>query len=313
MRAESTLCTAAVRRGTRHLGGLAGMRGFTLIELVLVIVIGSALAATLVVFMRPALQGYLATRARADLVEQADTALRRMARDVRAAVPNSIRQPDSRCFELLPSSAGGRYRMEPDTVNDSAPDCTPGPTCSAPLDTTQATTVFDVLGPLAVTPAAGDAVVVGNQVPGQVYGGSNRATVTATSTPAPAYGRLRIAVTSTQFPNGYDGGRFLVVPAAQGPVFYVCDGADGSTDAQGNGRGRLMRLMGYGYNAAYPASCPDTAAGHLLASQVLSCQFVYDPNQGATQQNGFVWLQIVLARGGEQITLAYGAHVDNAP
>jgi MSHA biogenesis protein MshO len=293
--------------------GARGARGFTLIELILVIVVGSALAATLVVFMRPALLGYLATRARADLVEQADSALRRMARDVRVAVPNSIRQPGSQCFELLPSSAGGRYRMEPDTVNDSAPDCTPGAGCAAPLDTTQATTVFDVLSPLAVTPAVGDAVVVGNQVPEQVYGGSNRAAITSLSTPAAAYGRMRIGITSTQFPNGYDGGRFLVVPAAQGPVFYVCAGADGSIDAQGNGRGRLMRLMSYGYNAAYPAGCPDTTPGHLLASRVLSCQFTYDPNQGATQQNGFVWLQIVLARAGEQITLAYGAHVDNAP
>jgi MSHA biogenesis protein MshO len=103
------------------------------------------------------------------------------------------------------------------------------------------------------------------------------------------------------------------VPASQGPVFYVCSGADGSSDADGNARGRLMRLMGYGYNAAYPAGCPSTAAAHVLASHVASCQFMYDPNQGATQQNGFVWLQIVLQERGEKVTLAYGAHVDNAP
>ncbi|MEY4750879.1 MAG: hypothetical protein RIQ60_3093 [Pseudomonadota bacterium] len=292
----------------------ASQQGYTLVELILVIVIGGVLAAALVVFMRPALESYLATRSRADLVEQADQALRRMARDVRVSVPNAIRIPNSQCVETLPSSAGGRYRMGPDTVNDSAPACSPAVDCSAPLDTTEATSVFDVLSPLAVTPAVGDMVVVGNQTPAQVYGGSNRAAITAVAaSPRAAYGLTRISIATTQFPNGYDGGRFMVVPAAQGPVFYVCEGADGSTDASGNARGRLLRLLAYGYNAAYPSTCPATSAGHVLASQVLSCQFSYDPNQGATQQNGFVWLQIVLQARGERITLAYGAHVDNAP
>jgi MSHA biogenesis protein MshO len=292
----------------------AGAAGFTLVELVLVIAIAGVLAATLVVFMRPVLDSYLATRARVDLVEQADQALRRMARDVRVSVPNAIRIPNSQCVETLPSSAGGRYRMGPDTVNDSGPACSPDANCSASLDTTEATTTFDVLTPLAATPALGDMVVVGNQTPAQVYGGSNRATITdLAASPRAAYGLQRISIAATQFPNGYDGGRFLVVPSAQGPVFYVCEGADGSTDADGNARGRLMRLMAYGYNAAYPTTCPAATNGHLLASQVLSCQFSYDPNQGATQQNGFVWLQIVLQRRSERITLAYGAHVDNAP
>ena len=70
-------------------------RGFTLIELVLVVVVTSVMAATLVVFFKPAIEGYLVSRARADLTDQADTALRRMVRDVRLAVPNSVRTPGS--------------------------------------------------------------------------------------------------------------------------------------------------------------------------------------------------------------------------
>ena len=101
-------------------------RGFSLVELVMVIVIGGVIAATLTVFLRPAMDNYLATRARADLTDQADTALRRMVRDVRLAVPNSIRTPGTQCFETVPTSAGGRFRSGPDTLNDSAPGCTPG-------------------------------------------------------------------------------------------------------------------------------------------------------------------------------------------
>ena len=288
-------------------------RGFTLIELVLVIVVGSVMAATLVVFFKPAVDGYLASRARADLTDQADTALRRASRDVRLAVPNSVRTPGSQCFEVIPSSGGGRYRTGPDTVNDSPPNCAPSATCSAPLDTAQATTVFDVLTPLSTVPAAGDWVVVGNQSPADVYSGVNRASIASVSTPTAAYGRHRITLANTQFPLGYDGARFTVVPNAQRAVFYVCSGADGTLDAGGNGKGTLYRLANYGFNPAYPAACPSTTAADVLATRVRSCNFVYDPNQGATQQSGFVWMEIELARSGEAAHMAMGAHVANGP
>ena len=197
---------------------------------------------------------------------------------------------------------GGRYRRAADTVNDSAPGFAPGASCSAPLDPTQATTVFDVLTPLNPVPAPGDFVVVDNQNPGDVYAGSNRAAIGAVAVPAAAYGRHRITVAATAFPAGYDGGRFVVVPASQRAVFYVCSGADGTLDANGIGHGTLVRL-----------SCPATAGGAVLATLVRSCRFVYDPNQGATQQNGFVSLQLELARHGETASLVFGAHVLNTP
>jgi len=288
-------------------------RGFTLIELVMVIVISGVMAATLVVFFKPAVDAYIASRARADLTDQADTALRRMVRDVRLAVPNSIRTPNPQCFELLPASAGGRLRSAPDTVNDSGPNCVPGINCSAPLDTLQATTVFDVLTPLSTVPARGDWVVVGNQTPADVYSGVNRAAITEVSTPTAAFGRHRITMASTQFPVGYDGARFMVVPNAQRAVFYVCSGADGTLDASGNGKGTLYRAMNYGFNSAYPTACPSTATADVLATRVQSCSFIYDPNQGATQQSGFVWMELELARNAETAHLTIGAHVANGP
>ena len=287
--------------------------GFTLVELVMVIVVGGIMAATLVVFFRPAMENYLASRARADLTDQADTALRRMLRDVRVAVPNSIRTPNASCFELVPTSTGGRARIAPDTVNDSGASCAPSSTCAAPLDNTQATTAFDVLTPMSTTPAVGDFVVVGNQNPAEVYSRVNVAAITSVSSAFPTFGRMRLGVASTQFPLGYDGGRFSIVPAAQGPVFYVCSGADGTLDASGNGKGTLARVMNYGFNAAYPTACPAAANGDVLATRVRSCTFVYEPTQGATQQNGFVWMQIELTRNSEPAVLALGAHVSNAP
>lgn len=288
-------------------------RGFTLIELVVAMVLFGLMAATLVAFLRPAFESYLATRVRAELAAQAGQALNRMQADVRSAVPNSVRTPGSGCFELVPTSTGGRYRRAADTVNDDAPTCAPSATCSAVLDTAQATTAFDVLNPLSATPAAGDFVVVDNQNPGDVYAGSNRAAITAVAAPAAAFGAHRIAVAATQFPPGYEGGRFVVVPAAQAAVFYVCSGADGTLDTAGNGKGTLYRKAGYGFNASAPGACPATAGAAVMATNVRSCRFVYDPAQGATQQNGFVSLQLELARNGETASLVFGAHVVNTP
>jgi len=173
--------------------------------------------------------------------------------------------------------------------------------------------VFDVLTPLSAVPAAGDWVVVGNQTPADVYSGVNRAMIASVSTPTAVYGRHRITLASTQFPLGYDGARFTVVPNAQRAVFYVCSGADGTLDANGNGKGTLYRLANYGFNSSYPAVCPSVASADVLATRVRTCTFVYDPNQGATQQSGFVWTEIELARNGEAAHMAMGAHVANGP
>jgi len=287
--------------------------GFTLLELLLVLVIGGVMAASLTVFFRPAFDSYLATRNRADLSAQADAALRRLVGEVRLAVPNSVRSPGSQCVELVPTMAGGRVRMAADTVNDSSPGCTPSANCSAPLDTTALTSTLDVLTPLSTVPAVGDWLVIGNQSPNEVYSGSNRAAIATISTPNPAFGRHRLALTPIQFPLGYDGGRFSIVSASQQAVFYVCSGADGTLDASGTARGTLVRLSGYGFNASYPSACPSVAGGQTVLTGLSRCTITYDPNQGATQQNGFVYLQLELTRRHESVSMVVGAHVSNVP
>lgn len=273
------------------------MRGFTLVELVMVIMITGIIAGSIAVFFKPAIDSYFDTRRRADLSDMADTALRRMAQDVRRAVPNSIILLSATCFQLVPTTAGGRYRLASDTVNDTPTPlpCTPGATCSAPLDPSQATTVFDVLSPLAKTPVVGDWIVINNQNAGDVYAGTNRSQITGVATPRVSDGLHRISIGSKQFSSGYDGGRFVVVANAEQTVTYTCSG------------GELYRKV-----AAFgAANC--AAGGATVATDVAGCTFIHDPNQGATQQGGFVWLRLELSRAGEGVALAHGVHVDNVP
>jgi len=282
---------------------LPPQRGFTLVEMIVTLVLFGIMAATLTIFFKPALDTWLAVRNRSALAATADNALRRILQDVRVAVPNSIRTPDTACFELVPTSGGGRYRMGIDTVVAGA----------AAVDAAAATSSFDVLTPLTTLPAPGDWVVVDNQNPGDVYSGANRSAITAVSTPAAALGRHRVAIDALQFPLGYDGGRFNLVPAAQQAVFYVCSGASATLDSNGDAPGKLYRLKGYGFNAAAPGTCPSTANADLLATGLTSCRFLYTANQGATQQSGFISIQLEFTRDAEVASLVAGAHVDNTP
>lgn len=277
--------------------------GFTLVEMIVALVLFGIMAATLTIFFKPALDTWLALRSRSTLAAEADQAMRRVLRDVQVAVPNSIRTPATDCIELVPSSAGGRYRMATDTVTAGA----------AAVDPSATTTSFDVLSPLATLPAVGDWVVVDNQNPGDVYSGANRSAITAISTPAAALGRHRLAIDAMQFPLGYDGGRFNVVAQAQQAVFYVCSGASSALDANGNAPGVLYRLKQYGFNAVAPGACPATAGADVLATGLRSCRFLYTANQGATQQSGFVSVQLELTRSSETASLVFGAHVANTP
>lgn len=289
--------------------------GFTLIELIAVIVILAVISVSMVVFIRPTMQSYADTRNRNNIAATADTALRRMLRDVRIAVPNSLRIPSDQCFEVIPTSGGGRYRMGPDATNDSPVGCsTPSATCAAYVDTTAETTMFDSLTELSPAPSVGDWIVINNQNVNDVYAGTNRSNITAIATPSAAtQGKHRITISALQVSNGYDGGRYVVVPNSQRAVFYVCSGADGTLNSNGDGKGTLYRLSNYGFNAAYPGSCPDASTGAVMATKVRSCSFVYDPNQGATQQSGFMWLDLTITENNETAHMAVGAHVINVP
>lgn len=277
-------------------------RGFTLVELVMVIVITGVIAGSLVVFLKPAIDSYFDTRRRADLTDMADTALRRMSQDIRSAVPNSVRSISSTCFQLVPTIAGGRYRMAPDTAGGSEY-----------IDTSEATPDFDVLSPLwdttnppAVLPVlAGDWVVINNQNGGDVYDETNRKAISAVATPPPvATGIHRITLAaSKQFSPGYDGGRFVVVKNTEPTIFYTCH--DKTLYRGTTAPGVFTQL-------ADQTACTN-AGGAIVATDVERCDFVYNLNPGATQESGFVWMRLELRRDGESAALAHGVHVDNVP
>lgn len=93
--------------------------GFTLIELIAVVVILSIIGALGFGFVASTLESYNTTINRGKLAAKGRAALERMARQIRAAVPNSVRV-NGQCVEFLPVAGGGNYIGELPDINNGA-------------------------------------------------------------------------------------------------------------------------------------------------------------------------------------------------
>ncbi|MDZ7938875.1 MAG: type II secretion system protein [Rhodoferax sp.] len=262
-------------------------RGFTLVELIMVIVIMGVIGGVVAVFMRAPIDAYFDSARRAALTDVADTAVRRMARDVRKALPNSIRVPSATCLEFIPTRTGGRYR----TVDAAA---------GTALDFTVADTQFNMLGRNSLLPAdqqiqPGDVVAVYNLgIPGaSAYAQENTAVIAAGGV---VDGGVETAITiaARQFPLESGSNRFHVIPTEERVVAYVCTG------------NTLRRTVTTG---SFTSACP--ATGPILATNVQSCAFVY--NGSDLQRNGLVQIDLRISSNNETVSLYHEVHVNNSP
>lgn len=289
--------------------------GFTLIELIVVIVITAIVAGMVTVFIRAPVQSYLDVTARAELADAADTAARRMTRDVRLALPNSVRVTSNSSgiyLELLLTKTGGRYLSE-----DDDPNLVPGNVLAFdPLTPVSNANVFTIVGAVpaglqAIVP--GDFIVVnnlGDQPPVNAYncsGQCNRAQVASISGSNVTLVNNPFVVQTPSMPSlSY---RFQVVTT---PVTYYCA-------PNANGTGTLTRYAGYTIQPAQPVSATavplnGAPSAALMAMQVAACGFSFDtlPNL----QRGLVSVSLTLGAPGSnagQITLVQQAQVNNSP
>src|SRR5687767_2484403 len=88
-------------------------RGFTMVELVVSMVIATILAGFVGLTMTTPVEAYLAQARRAELSDAAETATRMLARDVRGALPESLRSGvvgGFQALEMIEVSAVAGYR-----------------------------------------------------------------------------------------------------------------------------------------------------------------------------------------------------------
>ncbi|MDR3370372.1 prepilin-type N-terminal cleavage/methylation domain-containing protein [Rhodoferax sp.] len=279
--------------------------GFTLIELVIVIVLIGVIGGMVAVFMKSPIDAYFASARRAGLTDVADTVVRRMERDIRKALPNSIRNAGSQCVEFIPTKTGARYRADVGGGGDM-------------LDFTLAAgdISFNMLGRNADLPAdqqiaTGDLVAIYNLgISGaDAYAADNTSVVTAANAESGAPAESVISINAKQFPLESPNKRFLVIPAGEQVVRYVCVGASG-TNAQGYGNGTLYRQVLTLPLAA--SSCPSSVTGAaIMANGVSSCNFDYSGSD--LQRNALISMRLQLTDSGETVSLQHEVHVSNVP
>jgi MSHA biogenesis protein MshO len=267
--------------------------GFTLLEAVMVIALTGIVGVMVSTFVRQPIDAYVDLGERAALTDAADLALRRMARELRTALPNSVRVAGGGTYlEFLPVRSAGRYRAA----------LTAGGTGNLLDFSSTSDTSFDVLGP-AVSAQAGDQLVVHNLgLPGaDAYEGSSRRAVTSTGA---SLATVAYTVGGTQFPYASPHQRFHIVGT---PVSFGCTPLAG-------GAGSLRRYTGYAIQSTQPTATLSALSGAnnaLLSPWVSACAFTY--SAGATTRNAVVTLRLTLTNGGESISLLQQVQVEGSP
>jgi MSHA biogenesis protein MshO len=292
--------------------------GMTLIELVVVITLTGIVASMLAVFIVRPVQGYADLSRRAELVDSAESAIRRMTRDIRLAVPNSVRTTtvgSGFALELLPVVDGARY-----ATAETPPDAN----CKnlTGFDPDPADAEFDILGTFpalgAGTPA-GHRLVINNQGQGtghDVYADGVSPSPAAPLVITPIGTSITIAVTSCagpgtnhhvtlsaahQFRAGSPRDRVYAVTT---PVSYLCDPAAGT----------LVRYSGYPIQATQPATAAALsglgAASATVAANLESCNVTTSTTE--IRDRGLVTLVLTLHDQGERIRLVQQVQLDNS-
>jgi len=291
-------------------------KGFTLIELVIVIVISGILAGIITSFITQPVQGFIDLSRRATLVYSAESAMRRMQRDIRHALPNSIRVAGGgTAIEMINTIEGARYRSAP-----------PPGAQDRRLQFNIADTSFDTLGNFSADTFSNPNI---NYV--AIYNIGSVDTGGAAINGANAYASVNASGTNVITPDGYTitltndavnpnednisiddgtGGGFQFSYASPNNRVYLIDSAISYVC----NAGQLMRYTDYNFtNKPTQVVPPVGGTATLMADNIGNCAFTY--NSGSPSRAGLMTLDLSVtdADTGETVRLLHQVHVDNAP
>jgi MSHA biogenesis protein MshO len=321
--------------------------GFTLVEAIITIAIIGIIGGIVAVFIRAPILSYRDTVDRAELSDQADLALRRMARDIRLALPNSVRiaattddqgEHPGAHLELLLTRSGARYLSADDGV---AVDKTLSFDDAAKRD-------FLALAPPRTFDdvRVGDFVVVYNLGPGlapadayaledtgEINGNVGRAgnkDACPSGAPVTAAGNIaRICllnaaatdadlnapvrgITLARNPFALQQPTTMASPlqrfqVVSGPVSFYC---------AKNTDGRWALWRAWDYPIAATQAVPAGGKRALVATGLDSCDNIFAYGSAASQRTGLVRIALSLRGRTENppvIRLVHQVHVDNTP
>ena len=280
------------------------MSGMTLIELVIVIVLSAIVLSFMSRLIVIPINAFTAQKQRAQLGDAADSAMRFMARDLRSALPNSVRTSVNgsvTALEMLATVDGARYQ-------DNGPLSNAG----LSLDFTMPDAGFSTTVPfsqitLPYSSSNSYLAIYNIGVPGaNAYALANVMTPAGTTITitagATANAQLVTLNPAFQFSFGSPGKRVYLV---SGPLSYLCDTSSGL----------VTRYSGYTVSATQPVSAAALiaagASSGVVATNATGCQFTYA--SGTSQRVGMATLVLQLGSNGQMVQLLQQTHLVNAP
>jgi MSHA biogenesis protein MshO len=291
-------------------------RGVSLLELIIVIVLLGVLTSGAGLLITKPIQAYTDQLRRQQLVDQAEMALRQIARDIRRALPNSLR--------IEPNPVTGGWALEMTNTIDGARDRDEQggafTTAADTLDFSSADTDFNLLGNFDTLIAKeGQRLAIYNTEADNFY--NNVIAVGGAGVVTPSTSEITLTFNGIeqhininpgfQFSQQSPGQRIFLI---DGPISYICDPSVGQTN--------MVRYSNYAFQSTQPTTAATFAAltspptPAFLSGDVVTkastCDIVYD--SGSAKRGGIITISLTLADPtGESITLLHQVHVLNAP
>lgn len=254
--------------------------GFTLIELILVIVVLGILAVSVTSYIGLGARMYAETADRDQLLSQSRFAIERLVRELRNVVPNSVRVRGS-CIEFMPLVNAGRYASIP-TAAQSGTEIQ----------------AYSASPAASWTAQAGDYLAVYPTQTAHIYESNQNRTVQLTNV-VNNWPVLTFQFASHSFPTSSPSQRFYLMRT---PVSYCVE------------NNQLLRYSGYGLQAGQPQPA-DLSNGILMAeglNQGGVAPFVFE--NGVLSRNSVVHLFLSFSSNfNDQLFFNQEVHIPNVP
>lgn len=284
--------------------------GFTLIELVVVIILVGIIASTLYLILQGPMQSIGATEKRARLVDIAETALQRMTREMRLALPYSIRVSGGNAVEFLRVLDGGRYRAKGagrlkfnvngdtftslSTLANAAQVDTGAGSTACISGTADCLVVYNIGQPLTVATATASGSSANAYLGSATAYDGNIATISAAAAGSVTFDNNDLAGWDLSFESPRQ--RFHIIDT---PVSYICSG------------GEVHRHTDYAITPAQSTTPGGTDS--LLVDQVSACSFTLQVPTLTRAGLLIISLTVSDPDSGESVTLLQQVHLENVP
>lgn len=253
--------------------------GFTLVELVTVIVIMGILALGTVSFIGDSSRGLASTMVRSELAGDARFIIERLSRELRNALPGSVRVSGA-CLEYIPVAGASRY-------------------ITLPVASTASTFRSVPVDPVPLPAGVRVAVYPGSNTYDLASPGSVSPPVTVS--PPDADNEVTVTfATPHQFLSESPARRYFLVTE---PVSYCVDGH------------ALYRYGDYGFLAAQagPAGLPGALPGRSLMIEQVTSAVPFSLSGATLTRNAVVAVDLSLTRDGDNVRLEHLVGVRNVP